>query len=82
MDESLTSDLTKEPSKTANLRSTGACRVRFPSFVGESSTQLRNPEENTRHKYGQKEKINNQRAKSAEPTVSVIFYSYETLGSL
>ena len=81
MDESLTSDLTKEPSKTANLRSTGACRVRFPSFVGESSTQLRNSEEHTRRKYGQNE-IHDQRAGSAEPTVSVIFYPYETLGSL
>ena len=38
--------------------------VLSPSFVGESSTQLRNSEENTRHKYGQKEKIHDQRAKS------------------
>ena len=42
----------------------------------------RKPGGNIGDKYGQKEKIHNQRAKSTEPTVPVIFYPYETLGSL
>ena len=82
MDESLTSESTKEPSKMAILRSTGACRVRSPSFVGKSSNTPWKSGGNTGDKYGQKKEIHDQRAKSAESTVPVIFYPYETLGSL
>jgi len=82
MDGSLTSDLTEEPSKTAILRSTGACRVRSPSFVGKSSNTPRKPGGNTRDKYGQEKEIHDQHDRSAEPTVSVIFYPCETLGNL
>ena len=42
----------------------------------------RKPGGNTGDKYGQKKKIHDQRARSAEPSVSAIFYPYETLGSL
>ena len=54
-----------------------------PQVLWENEAlDLRKPRGNTGDKYGQMKEIHDQRARSAEPTVSVIFYPYETLGSL
>ena len=75
MDESLTPESTEEPCGRL-FREVIERNVHAPQVLW-----VRNSEEHTRRKYGQKE-IHDQRAGSAEPTVSVIFYPYETLGSL
>ena len=57
--------------------------VHAPQVLWENEAlDPRKPGGNTGDKYGQGKEIHDQYDRSAEPTVSVIFYPCETLGSL
>ena len=73
MEESLTSKSTREPSRKGYFAKYRSVTWMLPEFRGRIEYSTQESRGNTGDKHGQKKKIHDQRARSAEPSVSAIF---------